>query len=167
MKTLIAFSTETGNTKKLAQEIFNTIDGEKFVGEFAEIQNKNGFDIIYVGFPIHNFGPSEKAKDFISKIEENQKVILFATHAMQTESPMNIKQIENCRKAAVHLKVLDIYTCRGEMSESVAERMIHSDNPQFQFFGKMRQQTIGHPNQEELKDLREFVKETQKYWMFK
>lgn len=162
MKTLIAFSSETGNTKKLAQEIYNTIDGDKFVGEFVEIQNKNGFDIIYIGFPIHNFGPSEKAKDFISQIDENQKVVLFATHAMQTESPMNNKQIENCKKAAEHLKVLDIYTCRGEMSESVAERMINSDNPQFQFFGKMRQQTIGHPNQDELKDLREFVKETQK-----
>lgn len=81
---------------------------------------------------------------------------------MQPISPMNKKQVENCRKAAKHLNVLDIYTCRGELSESIAERMISSDNPQFQFFGKMRQLTIGHPNQNELKDLREFVKETQK-----
>lgn len=162
MKTLIAFSTETGNTKKLAQEIFNTISGVKIIKEFSEIQDTNDFDLIYIGFPIHNFGPSDKAKEFIGKIEDNQKVILFATHAMQTESPMNNKQIENCRNTAGHLKVIDIFTCRGEMSESVAERMINSDNPQFQFFGKMRQQTIGHPNQDELKDLREFVKEIQK-----
>lgn len=161
MKTLIAFNTETGNTKKLALEIFETLNGERILKEFEEIQNINDFDIIYIGFPIHNFEPSLQARDFLGKIQDNQKVALFATHAMQTESPMNNKQLENCKKAAEHLKILGIYTCRGEMSESVANRMINSDNSQFRFFGKMRQQTIGHPNHDELIGLREFVNKTQ------
>ncbi len=146
MKTLISFSTKTGNTRRLAQEIFNSIRGEKVLNEIEDIQEFNGFDLIYIGFPIHNFEPSKDAKDFIGKLEENQKVVLFATHAMQTDSPMNNKQIENCKKIAGHLNFLGIYTCRGELSESAAGKMIKSDNPQMQFFGKMRKQTIGHPN---------------------
>jgi flavodoxin len=89
MKTLISFSTETGNTRKLAQEIFNSISGEKVLNEIEDIQVFEGFDLIYIGFPIHNFEPSKEAKDFIGKLAENQKIVLFATHAMQTDSPMN------------------------------------------------------------------------------
>ncbi len=162
MKTLIAYHSETGNTEKLAWEIFNKIDGEKYINSVEVIRETSGFDLIYIGFPIHNFGPSKRAKYFLSKIKNNQKIALFATHAMLAESPMNNRQLENCRKAANHLNVLDIYTCIGEMSVSVAEKMINSDNPQFQFFGKMRQQTIGHPDQKELKDLQKFVDEIQK-----
>ncbi len=163
MKTLIAFTSETGNTKKLAHEIFNTLDGDKTLKDIKDVNNANDYDFIYIGFPIHSFGVPDIARNFIDSITTNHRVALFATHAMPTESPLNKKQIENCISTADHLQIQGIYTCVGELSESVAEQLLNSDDPQFQFFGKMRAKTIGHPNQEEITELRKFVLETQNH----
>ncbi len=163
MKTLIAFTSETGNTEKLAREIFNTIEGENTLLNINDVSETNDYDFIYVGFPIHSFGVPDIAKNFIDSLQTNQKVALFATHAVPTESPLNKKQIENCLSTAGHLDMQGIYTCVGELSEPVAKQLLKSDDPQFQFFGKMRPQTIGHPNAKDLEELRSFVIETQNH----
>ena len=159
MKTLVTYISETGNTQKLAEEIFNSIDEEKVLKPIKEVDSTDGFELIYVGFPMHMFQPIKEARAFLLKLKENQKVVLFITHAIPTGTPVNNQQLDNCEKVTGHLNVLGMYSCQGELSEAVAQKMIQSPNKQWQFFGRMRDQTIGHPNEEELVGVRQFVAE--------
>lgn len=159
MKSLIVYTSETGNTKKLAETIYEMIDSNKELKKITDVKDTNSFDLIFIGFPIHNFEPAQLAQDFIKTLKVGKKAVLFATHAMQTGSPMNAKQIENCRKIASELEIWGFFSCRGELSKSVTNKMINSTGQQMRYFGQMRQQTIGHPDTEELEKLKVFTKE--------
>ncbi len=160
MKTLTTYFSETGNTKKLAEEIYNTLDGDKELCEISQVNSVEGYDTIFVGFPINGFEPVEDARNFLTKLPKNQNTVLFATHAVTTDSAIGTKQVKNFEKYTENLNVLGQYTCMGELSEAMAEILLKSDNPEFQYFGKLRPETIGHPNQEEIDALKKYVKET-------
>ncbi len=160
MKTLTAYLSETGNTKKLAEEIFNTLNGEKELCEISKVNSVKGYDIVFVGFPINGFEPVEGARNFLAQLPQKQNIVLFATHAVATDSTIGIKQVKNFEKYTEHLNVLGQFTCMGELSEAMAEVLLKSDNPEYQYFGKLRPETIGHPNQDEIDALKKFVKET-------
>ena len=52
MKTLVAYFSQTGNTKKVAESMFDVIQGEKEIKELSEVENVDGYDLLFVGFPI-------------------------------------------------------------------------------------------------------------------
>ncbi len=157
MKVLVTYNSESGNTRKLANTIFETLTTDKDICTIKEVRNAEKYDMIFVGFPIHKLGPSKKAKEFLENLETGKKVALFATHAMQAGNEMNNKQINNCKKSASKLDVLGIYSCQGELSEETAVKMLNSGIPQMHAFGKMRHNTIGHPNQNDLENLKIFT----------
>nr|WP_321452555.1 flavodoxin family protein [uncultured Carboxylicivirga sp.] len=157
MKTLIAYSSETGNTEKLAKLIADNCKNEFEMAKMADIKDTNQYDFIFIGFPFNSFAPTTEAQDFIKGLSKGQKVALFATHAVPTNSPMNDKQKAKALDCASHLDVVGFFTCRGELSVPITEILLKSDNAEMQYFGKMRSETIGHPSKEELNDLKQFV----------
>lgn len=159
MKVLVTYHSDTGNTKKVAQSIYEAIEEPKQLSTYDQIEDVNGFDLIFVGFPVHQFGASQAAKDFVAEKLKNRKIVLFATHSMSKKSPRLGTQIENCKKVAEGNELLGLFTCRGELSEEIANFLLNSDDKQLQQFGKMRKGTIGHPNQEELSDAAVFAKD--------
>lgn len=158
MKTLIAYCTETGNTEKLAKVIADSCSTEFEMEKIADIKTINKYDIIFIGFPFNSFAPSTEAQEFINGLSSGQKVALFATHAVPTDSPLNEKQKAKALDCASHLDVVGFFTCRGELSVPITEILLKSDNAEMQYFGKMRPETIGHPTKEELSQLKAFVK---------
>ncbi len=59
----------SGNTKKVAEAIFQEIQDEKEIKELGEVENFEGYDIAFVGFPVHRFGPPDKVKNLLEKQE--------------------------------------------------------------------------------------------------
>nr|WP_319397681.1 flavodoxin family protein [uncultured Carboxylicivirga sp.] len=157
MKTLIAYCTESGNTEKLAKVIADSCTSEFEIAKIADIKTTNQYDFIFIGFPFNSFAPTTEAQEFIKGLSESQRVALFATHAIPTDSPMNDKQKTKALDCASHLDVVGFFTCRGELSLPITEILLKSDNAEMQYFGKMRPETIGHPNEEELESLKQFV----------
>ncbi len=71
---------------------------------------------------------------------------------MLNEAPMANMQIENCKRITKKNDLLGIYSCRGALSESVATNMINSEDEKMRNFGKMRDQTLGHPDENDIKN---------------
>ncbi len=166
MNTLIAYCSTTGNTKKLANQIHDAWNGKNEIKKISEVVKTTDYDMIFVGFPINNFAPPREARLFLKKLPKEQRIVLFATHAVPIYSDLNTKQKEKCLKYASHLNVLDFYTCRGELSEDISEFLLNSDNLDFQSFGKMRPETIGHPTAKELEELKLRVNVIQQQLLF-
>jgi len=86
MKILVSYFSQTGNTEKIAKGIYeeasqgNQTDLKKLedvgVGDFA------GYDVIFIGSPLHSGNLAAPVKEFLSNIQagSSQKMAGFITH---------------------------------------------------------------------------------------
>ncbi len=160
MKVLVAYFSQTGNTKKIAEAIFDEIQTEKEIKPLKEVENLEGYDFAFIGFPVHGFGPTKNAADFIKKHATDKKIALFVTHAMPPDMDMLQGLLKKCKKPANKADLEGFFDCQGELAEKVAQMLMKSGNPQMEQFGKMREMTVGHPNAEEIENARSFARET-------
>lgn len=160
MKVLVTYFSQTGNTKKVAEAIFEEIQTEKELKPLKEVDSLEGYDFTFIGFPVQGFGPIKNAADFIKKHATDKKIALFVTHAMPPDMDMLQSLLSKCKKPANKAEIVGFYDCQGELAENVAQMLMKSGNPQMEQFGKMRDETAGHPNDEEIKNARVFAKET-------
>ena len=60
MKILVAYLSKTGNTKKVAEAIFDEITDEKELKKIEDVDSLDGYDYSFLGFPIQRMGPDKK-----------------------------------------------------------------------------------------------------------
>jgi flavodoxin len=60
MKVLVAYMSRTGNTKKVAEAIYDAISQPKEIKRVEDVTSLEGYDLSFLGFPIHGFGPDKK-----------------------------------------------------------------------------------------------------------
>jgi flavodoxin len=83
-KTLVTYFSQTGNTKKIAEAIFEALEGEKAIQPIDEIQQLEEYNLIFIGFPVHSHSVPFIIHDFIKNIPENKKIAFFSTHGSLT-----------------------------------------------------------------------------------
>lgn len=157
MKTLVTYLSMTGNTKKIADRVFNNLAGEKKIYEVDKVENHDNFDLIILAFPILNFGIPKQVENFIMNIESGKKAALCITHAMGEKNPMLKDLLKTCSDAAEKLDLIDTFSCRGELSEEVASFLKKHDNPQMRAFGDSRPETMGYPKKADLDNATAFA----------
>ena len=160
MKVLVAYFSQTGQTKKVADAIYETITADEELLELDKVESLDGYDLSFIGFPIIAFGPAPQGKDFLQERAAGNKVALFVTHAAPQGEDGLSDWLDKCRDAAAGGDLLGLFDCRGELSEQIAEVLVKSDNPMMQEFGKRRPETVGYPDEECLEEARQFARET-------
>lgn len=158
MRTLVTYMSLSGNTRKLADTIYANIDGPKDLQELSEVQNLEDYDLVFVGFPVHQFGAPEAVKEFVEKNAKGRNIALFVTHAMPPGMDMLKGIMKKCQAPFAAARVLGVYDCQGELAEKVALSLMSSPNPQLQEFGRMRAMTLGHPDAAEVTRAGEFAR---------
>jgi flavodoxin len=164
MKYLVTYWSQTGNTKRVAEAIFDVLPKEKHIQPFAEVSTLDGFDLIFIGFPVMQFGPPGIVKKFLSTHVNGKKIALFITHAMfsNSEDPqqqaMLEKELENCRSACKGGEIAGFNHCQGELSQKTANELVESGIPMLAEFAAMRPLTIGHPDEMELAQAQAFAR---------
>ena len=117
MKVLVAFMSWTGNTKKIADAIFQAIPAEKDIKRFDEVKDTSGYGLIFVGFPIHGFGqPADEAVSFMKEQCAGKRVALFVTHAAPEVSTYVPPWLEACREAAQGTLLLGLSNYQGQIA---------------------------------------------------
>jgi flavodoxin len=159
MKVLIAYMSLTGNTKKVAEAIFQEIQDEKEIRELGEVENFDGYDIAFVGFPVHGFGPPENVKNLLNKQAKNKNLALFITHALPKSMEMLEGILGKCKDPACEANLIGTFDCQGELDENLAQKLLNHPDPKMQKFGSMREMTIGHPDPDEIESARSFARE--------
>jgi flavodoxin len=159
MKTLVAYFSQTGKTKMVAEAIFESIEGEKELKELSEVESLEGYNLSFIGFPIIAFGPAKDGKEFLEQHAAGKKVALFITHAAPEDQDDVGEWLDRCRKAAASSDLVGFFDCQGELSEAIAEALMKSDDPMMQSFGEHRPETIGQPDEARLQRARDFARE--------
>lgn len=159
MKVLVAYMSQSGNTKKVAEAMFDAIQDEKEIKELSDIESVDGYDLLFVGFPIQAFGPAEKAKQFMEKYISGKKVALFTTHASPEDSEDLPPWLEVCKKAAAGAEIVGFFNCQGELALDIMEMLKSSDDPKLKSFGELGPTTKGQPDASRIERARAFAKE--------
>ena len=122
MKVIVVYMSQTGNTKKVAEAIFQEIQAEKDIKELKDVDSLDGYDFAFIGFPMHYGGPAKQAKNFLEKHVQGKKIALFVTHATREDSKALQKWLAKCKKAATEADLIGFFNCQGKIDASRLER---------------------------------------------
>ena len=164
MKILVTYSSKTGNTKKLAEGIFEGLGSmDKAILPMNEVNDMSEYDIVLVGYWVDKGGPNTEAAEFLKTIE-GKKVGVFATLAFWPDSEHGFKSImagEELVKEKNH--VIGRYICQGKISdqmvamfEKMGENSPHKPTPE-----KRKRYAISanHPSQADIAVAAEMFRE--------
>jgi len=153
MKSLVVYSSQTGNTKKLAQTIFENLQGEKEIHPAASAPDPADYDLVAVGFWLMGGGPDPVAQKYLSKIG-SQKLFLFATHGVAKDSPEALNSMNMAKNMAKKANVIGTFSCQGQLSAPTLEMTKKQPNlPDW-----LKEHTAeGHPDVKDLDELKEVL----------
>jgi flavodoxin len=115
MKVLVAYMSQTGNTKKVADAIYDAIPQPKEIKRVEDVTSLEGYDLAFLGFPTHASGPDNKAKAFLGKLVKGRAIALFVTHMAPEGVPELQGWIQRFRDAAVGANIVGVFDCQGEI----------------------------------------------------
>jgi flavodoxin I len=154
MKTLIVYSSKTGNTKKLAKAVRDLIGGEKTLCPIAEAPDSDGFDLVVLGFWLQAGKPDPKSSEYLAKMG-GTTLFLVATHGAAADSAHALNAMGHARKLAPSARIAGTFSCQGEVSPSFLEKARKKD-PQPPWLGDAPA-AVGHPNDTDINRLKDAI----------
>lgn len=161
MKVLVAYLSLTGNTRKVAEAIYQGIQSDRELKPMDEVSGLDGYDLAFIGFPIHGIGqPAQEAGDFLKTHGKGKKVALFVTHSASEDSPYLPPWLENCRKAAQSTQLLGMFNCQGQIALEQVDLMLQDPDPRtLEILRLVVHSSLGKPDAASLAKAREFAVE--------
>ena len=144
---LVTYYSRTGNTRKVAQAIFDALPEPKEIRPIDAVESLDPYDLTFVGFPLWQFAPAPPAADFLKAKCAHARIALFHTQGSQPDY-WQVAEIEERVRGACPADVVDRFSCQGEVSEDVIQ-MIES-LPQYAKFAAAARGTKGLPGADAL-----------------
>ncbi|MFP3928109.1 MAG: flavodoxin family protein [Desulfobacteraceae bacterium] len=156
MKALVTYYSETGNTKKVAENIYEALEEvKKDLTPIDETVNPGEYDVIFCGFPVHAHSVPPKAASFIKGLPEGSRIALFATHGSLRGGELAVTAFHHALTLASKLKVLGTFGCRGKVKPSIIEGMMKK--PEHKAWAEEAQSATGHPDRHDMEDAAQFA----------
>ena len=162
----IVFSSSTGNTKKLADAVYEILPKDK-CDYFGENDSKiPPSDLLYIGFWTDKGSADTKTLELLAKLK-NKKIFLFGTAGFGG-SDVYFEKILGQVKQSIDSSnaVIGEYMCQGKMPQSVRERYVKMQArplpiPNLDSLIENFDRAATHPDAEDLHRLAAAVKQTE------
>jgi hypothetical protein len=128
MKTLIVYSSQTGNTQKLAQAVHDLLGGEKTFCPIGEAPDPVGFDLVVLGFWFQAGKPDPKATAYLEKMD-GTNLFLLATHGAAAKSAHALNGMKQAEAMAPSANILGTFHCQGEVNPTFLEKARQKQPP--------------------------------------
>jgi len=158
MRVLVGYMSQTGNTKKVAEAIFGEIEGEKEIRKLSQIKDIEGYDFVFLGFPIRGFGPDKKAKKFLETQCQGKKIALFITYAAPEDFEDLPGWLVKFKNASAGATVVDMFNCQGQLAKLIKLVMSIYPDSRLRSWAKM-DNSKGQPDAARLEKARVFARE--------
>lgn len=163
MKYEIAYISGSGNTEKLAHGIADSLPSrDTFVTDLSSEEITRKADVYLIGFGMKKNVIPFKIMDVLEELED--KTILFFVTASVIPSEEHIKEIERRLNPFMPSKCdyRGLYLCTGKVSNEkldILNNILAQDpnNQQAKAALEACQQTLGHPNQEDIDKACDFI----------
>ncbi len=156
MKILVAYYSRTGNTKKIAESIYQALEGERAdIRPMGEIVSVDDYSLIFCGFPVEAHSVPLPAQSFLKSIGKEKKVALFSTHGSVKGGQMPREAIKSAA-GIVQAEIIGSFTCKGEVGRDVIDQMMKS--AQHCAWAREAESAKSHPDSADRDDAAFFAK---------
>jgi len=148
-RVLVVYQSQTGNTKKVAKAIYDSIPEPKEIKSLKQANSLDGYSLIFLGFPIHGSGPNKEAKSYLEKNTKGKQISLFITHAAPVDAPEIPESLQKFRDAAGEADIIDLFHCRGQLDKIIKLVMKFMPDPKIREWARS-DNSEGQPDKESL-----------------
>ena len=168
MKILITFFSPTGNTEQIARAVHEELSGDHQVKlekiEGIDAAGLTGYDLVFVGTPIHAGGLSGPVKALLENLPSSPGFALagLVTHASDLYSKENYeKGLESLASIAEGkgIRYLGCFDCQGRLAPAIQPMVQEAQGLSNEEWVKRMAETDKHPDAEDENDAREFSRE--------
>jgi len=177
MKSLVAYFTQTENTKMIAEAIYEVLstNGEANIDTVrrVDLESLSEYDLVFVGAPCHDSDLAPPVKGFLEKLPDSSKFKLvgFFTHSTNMPDGTDRNQelydqwagrciptFENACKDK-NIELLGYFHCQGKASEPIEgfirQEIMTDDDEWSEYLPELRK----HPDSNDIENAKKFVKE--------
>ncbi len=154
-KTLVTYFSRTGNTKLVAEAVFEALGGEKEIKPMAEAGDLSAYGLIFVGFPVHAHSVPFQVEKFLKRVPSGKKIALISTHGSVTGSRLSVEALEYASILVSRAKLLGTFSCRGKVSMQALEVLMKS--PEHEAWADMAASAATHPDAHDLEEAKAFA----------
>jgi flavodoxin len=167
MKTLIAFSSITGNTEKIARIIHEVCP---FESDYFKISNSlevniSEYELFIIGYWVENSKANNDTINFVNQIK-NKKIVLFGTAGTHADHPYIRSVLSETRNTFDKSnEIIGHFICQGEIANYVIDdfEILANSQPKNKILSALlkifREQypiSLGHPNDEDIDKARAY-----------
>jgi flavodoxin len=153
---LVTYFTRTGNTKKVAEAIYDELDGDKAMAPLGKVEDLSRFDLVFIGFPVQSHSVPFPVETFLKAVPAGLKVALFSTHGSFTGSPLSRQALEYAAILIAGVRLLGTFSCRGKVSPDALEAL--KREPEHEAWAEMAASAATHPDEHDLAEARAFAR---------
>ena len=159
MKTLVIYFSRSGNTKRVAKTIYEEIPDEKEIKSIDANLSLEDYDLVFLGFPIESYAPPKPIQNFLQENTKHKELVLFITHGVPEGHELLSIWIDTCKKL-LHptAKVVDVFTCQGEVADHVVTELSKSPDLMLQAWAAHCYLIKGQPDEARLQRAKEFAR---------
>ncbi len=152
MKSLLVYSSRSGNTEKLAKAAYKRLKGAKKLVCITELPlQEYEYDLVAVGFPIMAGRVEPRAARFLAGFAENTRLVLFMTHGSQRQSALVKKVMDQAKGLVKNAAIVGCYSCPGEVDPRILYKLGKSSRPPEWL--KEAENAKGHPDARDVEAL--------------
>lgn len=122
MKTLVVYSSRTGNTRKIAEAVFEVLPEPKDIFSVETAPPPDPSDFIAMGFWVNRGTADEKAQEYMKKIR-GKKVGIFATLGAYPNSNHAREVLSSVRELLNGNDLLGEFICQGKIDPDILDKM--------------------------------------------
>jgi flavodoxin I len=156
MKSLVVYSSQTGNTKKLAETVYDVLPAEKEIHALTEAPEPTGYDLVALGFWFKGEKPDPGSLEYLPKLA-GKSLFLFATHGASEVYDHVAAGIEQAKSLAGGAKIIGTFSCQGEVNPKVLEAVRAKEKEKQPVWIERAEEAIGHPDESDIQRLKEAV----------
>ncbi|MHA2035042.1 MAG: flavodoxin family protein [Promethearchaeota archaeon] len=165
MKILVTYYSQTGNTEKVAQSIYEGCEGEDIVIKPIKELDPNtlkDFELVFLGSGIYASRVNKSLGDLIDVAQElPPKFVFFNTHASKKAYQDGFRVVKE--KIGENSKIIAEFDCCGDnigIPESMRNSMLDRLPPDKRKEAEEHQQWLkGRPNEEDLENAKNFAQD--------
>jgi flavodoxin len=158
MSYAVVYQSQSGSTRKVAQAIAEGLPGDIRPVSIEDRPALEGAQVVFVGLPIHGFGPAKEAAAFLQESCRGRRVAMFVTHASPEGAPMLEDWLAKCRDAAAGCDLVGFFDCQGELAETMRQAMLKMEDPNLRRWAET-DKSQGQPDAARLDKARAFARE--------
>lgn len=148
MKQLVVYSSQGGNTKKLAEAAFMRLSGEKDIYPVAKAPAPGEYDVAIIAFWFKGGQPDSASQEYLKKCTGPTRVFLIGCHGGDPESDPARMGMNKAMELASGATVVGSFNCRGEVPQQVLENAANQD-PQPAWL-QDAPSAMGHPDNDDI-----------------